>query len=149
MRSVPDTMTFGELGSGKFELVQDVHPYYLNMKTSLTLIFVFPRLLRLSVRWGIISLLCAPRTKSPHPPPLPISLHSPPTHKSHTSFTRDLAASEIKLLKCWSRELMHWVIFKQDDYSIMGGDGGCRVGEVRAGTTSPCLTIRVLIYSNS
>ena len=31
---------------------------------------------------------------------------------------------------------MHWDTFKQDNYSIVGGDGGCRVGEVRAGTTS-------------
>ena len=27
--------------------------------------------------------------------------------------------------------------FRQDNYSTVGGDGGCRVGEVRAGTTSP------------
>ena len=27
--------------------------------------------------------------------------------------------------------------FKQDNYSTVTGDGGCRVGEVRAGTTSP------------
>ena len=26
---------------------------------------------------------------------------------------------------------------KQDDYSTVGGDGGCSVAEVRAGTTSP------------
>ena len=26
---------------------------------------------------------------------------------------------------------------KQDNYNTVGGDGGCRVGEVRAGTTSP------------
>ena len=26
---------------------------------------------------------------------------------------------------------------KQDNYSTVGGDGGCRIGEVRAGTTSP------------
>ena len=32
---------------------------------------------------------------------------------------------------------MHWDIFKQDNYSTVGGNGGCRVGEVRAGTTSP------------
>ena len=25
---------------------------------------------------------------------------------------------------------------KQDNYSAVGGDGGCRVSEVRAGTTS-------------
>ena len=27
--------------------------------------------------------------------------------------------------------------FKQDNDSTVGGDGRCRVGEVRAGTTSP------------
>ena len=32
---------------------------------------------------------------------------------------------------------MHWNTFKQDNLSTVGGDGGCRVGEVRAGTTSP------------
>ena len=32
---------------------------------------------------------------------------------------------------------MHWDTFKQDNYSTVGEDGGCRVGEVRAGTTSP------------
>ena len=32
---------------------------------------------------------------------------------------------------------MHWDTFKQDNYSTVGGDGGCRVGEVWAGTTSP------------
>ena len=32
---------------------------------------------------------------------------------------------------------MHWDIFKQDNYSTVGGDGRCRVGEVQAGTTSP------------
>ena len=32
---------------------------------------------------------------------------------------------------------MHWDTFNQDNYSTVGGDGGCRVGEVRAGTTSP------------
>ena len=26
---------------------------------------------------------------------------------------------------------MHWDTFKQDKYSTVGGDGGCRVGEVR------------------
>ena len=31
---------------------------------------------------------------------------------------------------------MHWDTFKQDNYSAVGGDGGCRVGEVQAGTTS-------------
>ena len=32
---------------------------------------------------------------------------------------------------------MHWDTFKQDNYSTLGGEGGCRVGEVRASTTSP------------
>ena len=32
---------------------------------------------------------------------------------------------------------MYWGTFNQDNYSIVGGDGGCRVGEVLAGTTSP------------
>ena len=36
-----------------------------------------------------------------------------------------------------SRQLMHWDTFKEDNYSTVGGDGGCRVGKVRAGTTSP------------
>ena len=29
------------------------------------------------------------------------------------------------------------LVHKQYDYSTVGGDGGCRVGEVRAGTISP------------
>ena len=32
---------------------------------------------------------------------------------------------------------MHWDTLKQDNYSTVRGDGGGRVGEVRAGTTSP------------
>ena len=32
---------------------------------------------------------------------------------------------------------MHWDTFKQDNYSTVQGDGGSRVGEVLAGTTSP------------
>ena len=31
---------------------------------------------------------------------------------------------------------MHWYTLKQDNYSTVGEDGGCRVSEVRAGTTS-------------
>ena len=31
----------------------------------------------------------------------------------------------------------HWDTFKQDNYITVGGDGRCRVGEVRASTTSP------------
>ena len=32
---------------------------------------------------------------------------------------------------------MHWDALKQDNYSTVRGDGGGRVGEVRAGITSP------------
>ena len=32
---------------------------------------------------------------------------------------------------------MHWNTFKQDNYSTVGGDGGCRVGEVWTDTASP------------
>ena len=32
---------------------------------------------------------------------------------------------------------MHQETFKQGNDSIVGGDGGCRVGKVRAGTISP------------
>ena len=31
---------------------------------------------------------------------------------------------------------MNWDTFKQDNYSTVGEDGGCRVGEVRANITS-------------
>ena len=31
---------------------------------------------------------------------------------------------KLKLLKCYSRQLMHWDTFKQDNYSTAGGDGG-------------------------
>ena len=31
---------------------------------------------------------------------------------------------------------MHWDTFKQGNHNTVGGDGGCRGGEVRAGTTS-------------
>ena len=32
---------------------------------------------------------------------------------------------------------MHWDTLKLDNYSTVRGDGGCRVGEVQAATTSP------------
>ena len=32
---------------------------------------------------------------------------------------------------------MHWDTSKQDNDTTVGGGGGCRVGEIRAGTTSP------------
>ena len=32
---------------------------------------------------------------------------------------------------------MRWDTFKQDNYSKVGGDGGHRVGEVQASTSSP------------
>ena len=41
---------------------------------------------------------------------------------------------------------MHWDTFKKDNYSIVGGHGGCRVGEVRAGTTSPMLDYKGYKY---
>ena len=41
-----------------------------------------------------------------------------------------------KLLQCQSRQLMHCNTLKQDNDSTVRGDGGSRVGEVRAGTTS-------------
>ena len=44
---------------------------------------------------------------------------------------------------------MHWDTFKWDNYNTVGGDGGCRVGEVRAGTTSPMPDHMGLSYSNS
>ena len=34
-------------------------------------------------------------------------------------------------------EALNWDTFKQDSHSTVGGDEGCRVSEVRAGTTSP------------
>ena len=43
---------------------------------------------------------------------------------------------------------MHWDTFKQDNYSTVGGDGGCRVSEVWAGTTSPMPDHKGLSYSN-
>ena len=42
---------------------------------------------------------------------------------------------------------MHWHTVKPDNYNSVGGDGGCRVGEVRAGTTSPMPDHKVLSYS--
>ena len=41
------------------------------------------------------------------------------------------------LLQCQSRQLMHCDTLKQDNNSTVRGDGGSRVSEVRAGTTSP------------
>ena len=43
----------------------------------------------------------------------------------------------IQLLQCQSGQLMHCNTLKQDNDSTVRGDGGSRVGEVRAGTTSP------------
>ena len=43
----------------------------------------------------------------------------------------------LKHLQCQSRQLMHCDTLKQDNDSTVRGDGGSRVGEVRAGTTSP------------
>ena len=38
--------------------------------------------------------------------------------------------------------------FKQNNYSTVEDDGGCRVGKVRAGTTSPMPDHKGLSYSN-
>ena len=50
-------------------------------------------------------------------------------------------AIEMLAIKTWmpGKQLTVTVLvtFKQDHYSTVGGNGGCRVGEVRAGTTSP------------
>ena len=40
-------------------------------------------------------------------------------------------------LKVLARQLMHCDTLKQDNDSTVRGDGGSRVGEVRAGTASP------------
>ena len=36
---------------------------------------------------------------------------------------------------CMGFQLMVWDTFKQDNYSTVGGDEGCKVGEVHDGTT--------------
>ena len=48
--------------------------------------------------------------------------------------------------KCHGHPLLHWPLpqvssysASRDNWCTVGGDGGCRVGEVRAGTTSPML----------
>ena len=43
---------------------------------------------------------------------------------------------------------MHCNTLKQDNDSTVRGDGGSRVGEVQAGTTSPMPEHKVLSYSN-
>ena len=49
----------------------------------------------------------------------------------------ELARESYDLTQQLTQQLMHCNTFKQDNYSTVGGDGGCRVGKVRAGTTSP------------
>ena len=49
-------------------------------------------------------------------------------------FWRTIESLTLKVLVMAIDALGH---FKQDNHSKVGGDGGCRVGEVRAGTTSP------------
>ena len=44
---------------------------------------------------------------------------------------------DTQLLQCQPRQLMHCDTLKQDNDSTVRGDGGSRVGEVQAGTTSP------------
>ena len=43
---------------------------------------------------------------------------------------------------------MHWVTFKQDNYSTVGGDRRCRIGELRASITSPIPDHKSLSYSS-
>ena len=50
---------------------------------------------------------------------------------------QEILSDMSKLLKCQSRQLMHCDTLKQDNDSTVRGDGGSRVGEIRAGTTSP------------
>ena len=50
------------------------------------------------------------------------------------SFLDSFTQSTLKVLVTRTDALEH---FKQNNCSTVGGDGGCRVGEVRAGTTSP------------
>ena len=50
------------------------------------------------------------------------------------------------MLVTTNSQLMHWDTFLEDNYSTVGGDGGCRVGEVRAGTTSPMPDHKGLSY---
>ena len=49
--------------------------------------------------------------------------------------------TKVCILMCnsWSASHGSWCIgtLEQDNYSTVGGDGGCRVGKVQAGTTSP------------
>ena len=46
-------------------------------------------------------------------------------------------ANELNSLSASHDNWCTGTLFNQDNYSTVGGDGGCRVGEVRAGTTSP------------
>ena len=62
-------------------------------------------------------------------------VHSNNTSYDVTSLFESM--QNIYLLKCQSRQLMHCDTLKQDNDSTVRGDGGSRVGEVRAGTTSP------------
>ena len=58
-----------------------------------------------------------------------ISLHS----SAHTT-VHEIPELTLKVLV---KKLLHWDTLKQDNYSTVGGDGGCRVGEVRTSTTFP------------
>ena len=48
-----------------------------------------------------------------------------------------LCSCRLMTSQCQSRQLMHCDTLRQDNDSTVRGDGGSRVGEVRAGTTSP------------
>ena len=49
-------------------------------------------------------------------------------------------------VKAWPR--INSYSASRDNWCTVGGDGGCRVGEVRAGITSPMPDHKVLSYSN-
>ena len=65
------------------------------------------------------------------------------SHSSKGPCQREWLAPVLAWSVAWRKhtysvcQLSHSKTFKQDNDSTVGGDGGCRGGEVRAGTTSP------------
>ena len=76
-------------------------------------------------------------------------VHHLPMHMNHAQTKQIRWAEDLNGTKAMIRSMMqthmlalkvlvmHWNTFKQDKYSTVGRDGGCRVGEVRASTISP------------
>ena len=56
---------------------------------------------------------------------------------THDLDKTDEATASSASIVATAMKLMHWDSFKQDTFSTVGGDWGCRAGEVRASTTSP------------